>query len=121
MSVFDGIGDLLNDLIVGEGLGRTVTHWSVGRGANYNPATGMSTPAEDAYTMTAVVDDLTRALVESVAVVAGDLKLTIPAPAFTVAPTTKDRIVIDGASHAVLVVKSVGPGPVVYELQCRRA
>lgn len=122
MSVFDGIADLISSTISDLGLGKSVTHVSKGDGAGYNTATGKAQPSEKQTTITAVVDALTRELLQGVAVRSGDLRLVVASAEFTTAPKAGDEIVMDSDTYDVLAVKPVMGGSEVltYELHCRR-
>lgn len=121
-SVFDGIADLIGETITSLGLGKTVTHISVGAGSGYNTATGKAQPSSTQSEVVAVVDALTRELVQGVSVQSGDLRLIIAAGGVATAPSAKDLIEMDGATYAVLAVKPVmgGSSAITYELHCRR-
>lgn len=122
MSVFDGIADLIAETITDLGLGKSVTHVSKGDGSGYNTATGKAQPSEKEAAITAVVDALTRELLQGVAVLSGDLRLVVASGEFATAPKAGDEIKMDSDTYAVLAIKPVMGGSEIltYEMHCRR-
>jgi hypothetical protein len=55
-------------------------------------------------------------------IMVGDKKAFVAVEGVTIEPTTADRLVIDGESHAIINVMSLKPGPVTvcWEMQVRR-
>ena len=121
-SVFDGIADLLGETITSLGLGQSVIWTAVGTGAEYNTATGKAQPSETETTVTAIVDSMTREMVQGIAVLSGDVRLTVAATEFATAPTAKGKVAIGGKEHAVMAMKPNygGTDVLTYEFHCRR-
>lgn len=121
MAAFDGVSQLLSDVLSDQGLMAPMSLTRRSAGA-YSPATGERAIAIAQEAFSAVVDALRRELVEGVSVQAGDLKLTVPSVELSQAPTTSDVIAYNGQDWSILAVVPVVAGSLVitYQIHARR-
>ncbi len=121
MSEFDALPGEIFDALKGAGLNATVSHISAGTGMRYNTQTGEARPAHTTRTLRAPVTACKKALTDSSGLEAGDIRLTAPASAFTVAPEEGDLIEYRATRYTVVAVmaSSLGDTLVSYTLQAR--
>lgn len=128
MSLGAALRKVAGATIANPNLGTPVTYRHVKEGV-YDAATGTvtSTPPVIDTEIRAVVEPFDRRFVsgtreDSTLVQQGDLQVTAAASAFTLAPTTKSRFVIDGVVYGIVNFDAdrVGSDIVTYGFHVRR-
>lgn len=121
---FAEIAGLISDVVRDEGLGASVTVTRSTPGV-YDPATGTATPTVTTQTATAIIEDYSGAeRMTNSLILAGDKKVSIPAPNVSGPPDpTTDAITVGGVPYAVIAVSTTEAGGVaiLYVCQCRKA
>ena len=89
----------------------TIRYVSAG---SYNATTGVITESESDTTVPGVLENVSSRLTKSLTgsainelIQSGDKSLTIAAADLTTAPETKDRVVIGGIVHQIIIVKTI--------------
>jgi len=86
----------------------------------YNPTTGTASEATSDVTIKGVLEDVNAREVNDL-IQAGDRRLTIAAADVNAAPTTADRVIINGVTYQVVRIATIEQDnqPITYELILR--
>lgn len=107
------------DGLIGE-LGKSATFRRVS--SEYDPVAGETTETTEDTPVSVALEAYSVRQQDSTLVEAGDLQATVPAQLLEDAPTTSDRLLIDGEAWSIQRVEPVyaQEQPVIYQLQVRR-
>lgn len=91
-------------------------------GQAYDPDAGQNVPTYSDHAVNGAVSAYSERLIDGTAVLVGDLRLTVPARDTGFAPSTNDKVVMDGENWSIVNAAPIysGEQAAAFRLQIRR-